>query len=165
MVTKARMARMLAMMDYGSDPVVASRFIFIADDVLIGTFNEVSGLGAQIEVVPIPEGGQNEFVHQRPAGITWNNITLKRGVTDSEGLYQWLKEASGDTYAGNRDKFEYKSCVILALEPDGSITREWAIYEALPVRWTGPTFSADSSNVAVEELEIAHHGLHTSAYI
>lgn len=161
----AKIARMLAKMDFGSDPVVASRFIFIADDVLIGSFNEVSGLGASIEVVPIAEGGQNEFVHQRPAGITWNNITLKRGVTDSEGLYQWLKEVSGEYYSGNGDRFRYKSCVILALEPDGGVSREWAIYEALPVRWTGPTFSADSNEAAVEELEIAHHGLHTSTYL
>lgn len=162
MVSKA--AGLLSAIGRGQDPVVSSRFIFSADGLWLGAFNEISGLGAQIDVSPIPEGGQNEFIHQRPSGIQWNNIVLKRGVTDSEGLYQWFKEVSGDSFAGNRDKFEYKSCVILALEPDGSISREWAVYEAIPVRWTGPTFSADSSEVAVEELEIAHHGLHTSKY-
>ncbi len=137
----------------------------MADDLVVGSFNEVSGLGAQIEVEPIAEGGQNEFVHQRPKGITWSNITLKRGVTDSESMYRWFKQVSGDSFSGNRDKFEYKSCAILALEVDGGISREWAIYEAIPVRWTGPSLSADSSDIATEELEIAHHGLHTSSFI
>ncbi len=148
--------------DFDSYPVTSARFIFLIDDVPIGAFNEVSGLGAQIDVVEIPEGGQNEFVHQRPNGITWSNITLKRGVTHSEGLYQWLKEVSGDYYSANDDKFRYKHCALLALDADRWPVREWTIMEALPVRWSGPTLSADGSDVAMEELEIAHHGLHTS---
>ena len=149
----------------GSDPVVSSRFVFAADGLWMGAFNEISGLGASLAPELIPEGGQNEFVHQRPSGITWNNIVLRRGVTDSEAMYQWFKQSSGEKFAGNRNRIEFKTCVILALEPDGDISREWEVYEAFPVRWTGPTLSADSSDVAVEELELAHHGLRTSKFI
>ncbi len=163
MVSKA--AGLLSALARGSDPVVSSRFIFAADGLWLGAFNEISGLGASFEVQRIPEGGQNEFVHQRPAGISWNNIVLKRGVTDSEAMYRWFKASSGEAFAGNRDRIEFKSCVILALEPDGGISREWGVYDSFPVRWTGPTLSADSSEVAIEELEIAHHGLRTSRFI
>lgn len=163
MVSKA--AGLLSALRRGADPVVSNRFIFAADGLWLGAFNEVSGLGASFEVEKIVEGGQNEFVHQRPRGITWNNITMKRGVTDSEAMYKWFKQSSGEGFAGNHDKIEFKSCVILALEADGGISREWGVYEAFPVRWTGPTLSADSSDVAVEELEIAHHGLRTSRFI
>lgn len=160
-----RAAGLLASYIRGDDPIVASRFIFAADGMWLGSFNEVSGLGAEIEVETIPEGGQNEFIHQRPSGIRWNNITLRRGVTDSEGMYKWFKESSGEKFAGNGDKFKPLHCVILTLEPDGGISREWAVTDAFPVRWTGPTLSADATDVAMEELEIAHHGLRTSAFI
>ncbi|MDC3332360.1 phage tail protein, partial [Ilumatobacter sp.] len=29
---------------------------------------------------------------------------------------------------------------------------------AFPVKWTGPSFSASSTDMAEEQLEIAHHG-------
>ena len=40
--------------------------------------------------------------------------------------------------------------------------REWAFYDAFPVRWSGPTLSASASDVATETLEIAHHGFRTT---
>lgn len=149
----------------GSDPVVSSRFMFLTDGLRMGSFNQVTGLGASIEPAQITEGGQNEFVHQRPSGIKWNNIVLHRGVTDSEAMYRWFKKSSGESFSGNGNQIEFSTCVILALEPDGSISREWEVYEAFPVRWTGPSLNADSSDVAIEELEIAHHGLRTSSFI
>ncbi len=160
----SKSAGLLSALGRGSDPIVSSRFIFTVDGLLLGAFNGISGLGASFEVEKIVEGGQNEFVHQRPKGITWNNIVLRRGVTDSEAMYKWFKDSSGEKFAGNSNKIEFKSCVIMALEADGDISREWGIFEAFPVRWTGPTLSADSSEVAVEELEIAHHGLRTSTF-
>jgi phage tail-like protein len=35
----------------------------------------------------------------------------------------------------------------------------WAFKRGLPVKWTGPSLNATQSQVAVEELEIAHEGL------
>jgi hypothetical protein len=35
----------------------------------------------------------------------------------------------------------------------------WNFRNALPVRWTGPTFSATSDEIGVEALELAHEGL------
>ena len=35
----------------------------------------------------------------------------------------------------------------------------WNFRNALPVRWTGPTFNAASDEVGVEELELVHEGV------
>jgi hypothetical protein len=35
----------------------------------------------------------------------------------------------------------------------------WNFRNALPVRWTGPTFDAQDDTIAVEALELAHEGL------
>src|SRR5690349_5206248 len=46
-----------------------------------GSFQEATGLGGQQDVLPHPEGGVNDRVHQLPGRFTWDRITLKRGVT------------------------------------------------------------------------------------
>jgi len=38
----------------------------------------------------------------------------------------------------------------------------WALSDVIPVRWTGPSFNSESSKVAVETLELAHHGFRVS---
>ena len=49
------------------------------------------------------------------------------------------------------------------LGPDGvTRLRKWNVVDALPVRWTGPSFASDATGAAVEELEIAHHGFRAS---
>jgi phage tail-like protein len=39
----------------------------------------------------------------------------------------------------------------------------WSFTRGLPVKWTGPTFNAGQSQVAFEEIEIAHEGLTISS--
>jgi phage tail-like protein len=34
----------------------------------------------------------------------------------------------------------------------------WKLNGVIPVKWQGPSFSAESPKIAVETLEIAHHG-------
>ena len=35
----------------------------------------------------------------------------------------------------------------------------WNFRDGWPTKWTGPTFNASGSEIAVETLEIAHEGL------
>jgi hypothetical protein len=35
----------------------------------------------------------------------------------------------------------------------------WDFKEAFPYKWTGPELRSDSSNVAIESVELAHRGL------
>ena len=56
-------------------------------------FQEVTGLGAELEVMPYPEGGLNEFMHQLPVRHKWNNITLKRGITGDLAFWNWILNA------------------------------------------------------------------------
>ena len=45
------------------------------------------------------------------------------------------------------------------LDADGQAVRAWAFELAFPVRWTGPVLSAGGTDVAGEELEVAHGGM------
>jgi phage tail-like protein len=136
----------------------SATFLFEVDGVDIGRFEEVSGLEVSIETEDIPEGGQNSFVHKMPGRMTWPNIVLKRGVTKQDNLLSWFNESSGEQFAAKGNKLVRKSAAITLLDRAGKRLRSWDFTDAYPVKWTGPTFAAGSTDAAGEELEITHHG-------
>ena len=84
----------------GGDLPIADRFLFEVDGVEIGVFREVTGLQVTVNVVEVNEGGQNSFVHKLPARMSWPNIVFKRGLTQSDALFDWLQKSSGEGFAG-----------------------------------------------------------------
>ena len=138
--------------------ITASTFLFEVDGVSIGRFMEISGLEVEVEVETLEEGGRNGFVHKLPGRMTWPNITLKRGVTQNDNLLAWLNKSSGEGFAGNGNKLTRRTAAVTLIDGTGKRLRAWEFDSAFPVRWSGPTFSASSDEMATEELEIAHHG-------
>jgi phage tail-like protein len=145
------------------DPPSTGRFVFTVDGVEIGAFTEVSGLSVEVEVEELPEGGQNQFVHQLPGRTKWPRLVLKRGVTDSDGLFDWFAKTSGEGFSGAGDQLARLDGEVVLMDVVGAPVRRWAFSGAFPVKWSGPTLAASSSDVAIEELEIAHHGFRPSA--
>jgi phage tail-like protein len=115
-------------------------------------FSECSGLDATLQVEEYPEGGENRYVHKFPTRMTYANITLKRGITLSEDLWNW-HEAYVQGKGKRRD-----GLIVLQSELRIPI-KTWIFRRGLPLRWTGPTFNAAQSSVAIESLEIVHEGL------
>jgi len=121
--------------------------------VAAGAFQEVTGLGAQLEVVSYAEGGRNDSVHQLPLRHSWNRITLKRGVVRDPGLWSWYQAGLAGSLGARRDG------AVVLLGPDGQPGAAWAFHGGLAAKWTGPDLHAEQSAVAIESLEIAHEGL------
>lgn len=141
-----------------SERVSSSTFLFEVDGQKIGHFMEVSGLQVEVSVESIEEGGENGFSHRLPGRMSWPNITLKRGVTQTDNLFVWLNKSSGEQFAASGNKLVRSTAAITLLGPKGARLRAWEFIGAFPVKWTGPDFAAESANAAVEQLEIAHHG-------
>jgi len=144
--------------DTGGWTPFAGQFILEVDGEQIGRFTEVRGLHVSVEVEEIQEGGQNHFHHQLPGRMRWPTIVLRRGVTDSDNLFTWFQKTSGDGFAGEGNKLTRTSGAITVINDKGERIRAWEIVDAFPIRWQGPEFAASSSEVAEEELEVAHHG-------
>ncbi len=134
------------------------RFRLEVDGVEIGTFLEVNGLKVSAEPATFTEGGQNQFTHQRPGRMSWPNITLKRGITQNNELFEWFSKTSGDGYAGEGNTVSLTSAAITLIDEKGDPLRSWAFDRAFPVRWEGPDFSVTTSEIPSEQLEMAHHG-------
>ena len=143
---------------FDAQRVSSATFLFEIDGLEIGRFMEVSGLEVSIETEEISEGGQNGFVHKLPGRMSWPNITLKRGITQNDALLTWLHEVSGEQFAAAGNRLTRKGAAITLLGPGGERLRAWEFEDAFPVKWTGPSFAVTSTDMAVEELEITHHG-------
>jgi len=141
---------------------LADSFIFEVDGQQIGMFKEVSGLRAEITVETLEEGGQNNFVHKLPGRLSWPNLVMRRGVTNTDTLFAWLLKASGDGFEGAGKKVERTTVAVTLVDGVGKRVQAWELVEAFPVRWEGPQLAADANAVAMEELEIAHHGFRST---
>lgn len=117
-----------------------------------GGFTEVTGLEASLEVEDYKEGGENGFVRKFPTRATYANVVLKRGVTLSEDLWNWHY-----SYVTGRGK--RRDGLIVLRNQFHAPVKTWVFKRGLPLKWSGPTFDAAKSAVAVESIEIAHEGV------
>jgi phage tail-like protein len=134
------------------DPYLSYRYVVEIDNLIVGGFSEVSGLQTETETEEYREGGVNEYVHKLPKVTKHPNITLKRGITDSDALWSWHQDVING-------KIERKKGRIVLLDSEGNEKWHWTFEKAYPVKWTGPDFKADSNAVAFETLELVHTGI------
>ena len=77
-----------------ADPYLANRFSVALelDGIHEANFAEVTGLVVETEVEERHEGGLNQYAHRLPKGSKVANIVLKRGLTDSDRLWNWHQQ-------------------------------------------------------------------------
>lgn len=135
------------------DPHLSSNFHVELDGMSQGSFREFSGVESSIAVVSYREGG-DPVTRKLPGNVQFSNLVLTRGLVDSSYLYDWYEEwVTGDPQA------QRKSGSIVLLDRRFQEVMRWDFKEAWPVKWSGPTFNAEGSDVAVERFELAHHGI------
>jgi phage tail-like protein len=134
------------------DPYLNFRFHVEIESLIVAGFHAVEGLEVELETEEYQEGGVNQYTHVLPGRLTYSNLTLRRGMTDSEELWDWMAES----IHGTADR---KNGRIILLDSTGQEARAWEFQDGYPVRWEGPEFAGDGGEVAVEALEIAHHGI------
>jgi phage tail-like protein len=133
------------------DMLVGLFFKIKIDTCELGAFTTCDGLSMDVETEDRIEGGNNGFVHKLPLRIKYSNVKFTRPVgPESAKVAQWL--------AGMADGVTRGTATIEALTPDGHRLVSWNLQGVIPVKWQGPSFSAESPKVAMETLEIAHHG-------
>ncbi|WP_372728292.1 phage tail protein [Nocardioides sp.] len=142
----------------GGDLPIANRFLFELDGVEIGIFREVQGLSVTVAVEEFAEGGQNSYAHRVPGRMSWPHLVFRRGMTQSNALFDWLSKSSGEGFAGNSNALTKSTGAVTAIDSVGTRLRSWEFIDVFPVRWKGPEFAVESTDPLEEELEVAHHG-------
>ena len=122
------------------------------DGLDAGGFSEVTGFDASIDVMEYREGDMVQTPYKIPGLKKYGNITLKKGLTDSLVMYEWL-------ITGVDGPVDRKTITITSLDESEQPVASWQVINAWPVKYTAPDFNATSSEVAIETVEIAHEGL------
>ena len=135
-----------------NDPYLSYRFRVEIDGLIIGGFSEVSGLQVETDTEEYREGGVNDYVHRIPKITKYTNITLKKGMADSDTLWKWHQNVVDG-------RIERKNGRIILLDSEGDEKWYWTFENAYPVKWLGPDFKADSTTIAIETLELSHNGI------
>ena len=84
--------------------------------------------------------------------MKWNNITLKRGITDAMDMWKWRKLVE----QGNVNDARKNGSIVMYDRRYAD--RQWDFFNAWPSKLTGPTANATNNEVGIEELEITHEG-------
>lgn len=134
-----------------------SQFNFLVDlgagqtDTPQGGFQEVSGLGMEINVAEYRAGNEMENSTRKITG-TYKvpDVTLKRGVIGSDDLYNWIDQVRN----GAQDALRTVT-IQLQNEDHSTVVQEWKLTNSRPIKYTGPSLNAKGTDVAIEELVLA----------
>ena len=134
------------------DPYLSARFAVEFDGTIVAGFSEVNGLQVEVEVEEYREGGLNGHVHHFAGKVRYPaRLVLKHGFADSRALWDWQSDIV-------KGQVRRKNVSIVLRDGDGGEKARWNVVEAYPVKWSGPDFRANASEVALETLELVHRG-------
>lgn len=133
------------------DPLRGFRYLVEMDGLVSGGFVHVKGLARELKYESYREGGVNDYEHKLVTQVSYPVIVLERGLA-LDDLWQWaLAAADGDV----------KRRTVWVRLQDEANRKAWAwqIEHAIPVKWSSSDLDAQASQVVMESLELAHHGL------
>jgi phage tail-like protein len=85
--------------------------------------------------------------------MKWNNIVLKRGITDAMDLWDWR----GQVEQGKVEEARKNGSITMHNQNGDAIAR-WDFVDVWPSKITGPTYNATNNEIGIEEMELVHTG-------
>jgi phage tail-like protein len=111
-------------------------------------FQEVSGLNVSVGEMTYNEGGENRFVHRLPERVTYEKLTLKRGMLIGSNLISWFKNAV-ESFS-----FDPKTVTVTLLNSEHEPLEAWSFIQAYPVKWSISSFNAQINELVIETIEL-----------
>lgn len=138
------------------DPLIGARFALDVQGVVSAFFASASGFNNSSEVIThqAVDAAGKSVVQKIPGDLTWDDITLERGITDDLGLWDWRQQVIEGDVAGAR-----KDGSVIMYNQAGEEMSRWNFVNGWPSSWNGPDVSAEDQSVAIESISIAHEGL------
>lgn len=137
----------------GQQPVYYRAFQFSVeiDGISKAAFQEVGGVDATTDVIEYREGGDILGMRKFPGQTKHSNLSLKRGYTDDESLFNWFSLVM----TGSTENIR-KNISVIQLDMSGQEVFRWNLYQAFPVKYTAPAYNAKGNDLSIETLEVAY---------
>ena len=128
-------------------------------EVALGTekmyFTQCSGLGADIEAIQYREGGNSHITRYVPGRVSYTEVTLKFGVSESASktVWEWLQKSI-------TGKVERKNISIKLLSPDEEKEGfQWDLSNAWPKSWRASPLDGLGKEIAIDTLTLVYEDL------
>ena len=128
----------------------------VATQICSASFSDCDGLEMTLEPKTIREGGRNFGPVHLAGGVSYGQLTLKRGMTTNTDLWTWFDKVS--TQTGLR---AWATVVMKA--SDYSDQTIFQLTGCLPVKLKAPALNAKEGLVAIEEMQIAYESMSRKA--
>ena len=118
-------------------------------------FQECSGISMSVDVIEYRNGNDKENNPRKLTGLAKaSDVTLKRGIIGSLGLYQWIDQIRNGNQAGLRT-------VVIQLQNEDhtAIVMTWKLLRARIIKHTSGPLNAKGTDVAMEEITLAYERL------
>jgi phage tail-like protein len=136
-----------------TDPYRAYNFKLEIQGVTEGHFTECSGLGVKVDVISYREGGNSQVIHRLPGQVSYADVTLRYGLTNSRQLWEWFLTSM-------RGKVERRNISIVLVDSDGvTEAMRWNLINAWVSEWRGAVLNASTHEVAIEAMTIVFETL------
>lgn len=138
-----------------SSPLRGFRFTANFEGLGTTSFKSVQGVGgASVDESPYREGGFGHLtVRKLPGLVTYDDIQLEKGMYSNPILYNFFN----DYLEGSN--FTPVNAVITVYNNAGEPTASWSVINAWPKAYQAVSLSADSSEILIESLTLAHEGV------
>jgi phage tail-like protein len=133
------------------DPFKNYSFLVEIDGIARAAFSKVSGLSGAAEVIEYREGTDVTSTRKLPGLITYDNVTLKRGITTSRELYDWWRTVVTGT-------LQRRNVAIVLLDDSRTEVLRWFLREAWIAKFEVGPLKAKGNDVLIESIELAHEG-------
>ena len=118
-------------------------------------FQECSGISMSVDVIEYRNGNEKENTPRKLTGLTRvSDVTLKRGIIGSLGLYKWIDDIRNGNAAALRTV-----TIQLQNEDHTTVVMTWKLLRARIIKHTSGPFNAKGTDVAMEEITIAYERL------
>lgn len=134
-------------------------------------FQKVTGLKSSVEVVEYREGNMPDRMEKFAGMMTYDAVTLERGISNDDDFNKWMKEVC-DVLSGGQGNLppgsgaldigaaSYRKDITITLyNKSGQPAKEYKLLDAFPSEYTVGDFDASSNDVVISSLTIQHHGI------
>lgn len=122
--------------------------------MLDASFQEVTGIGSELETEDVVEGGENRYVHRLPKSVKHPKLVLKRGIAEIDSpLVKWCQSVIDLGFGAG---IVPKEMTVHLLDENGTPIRSWSFANVYPVNWEVEDFNSTKNEVAIEKIELSY---------
>lgn len=122
-------------------------FEFSNDPVDIA-FQDVAGIGMELQTEDLVEGGENMFTQKLPTRASYTPLVLKRGLAVKSSLTDWVRDAVENL------SINPVTVIVALLNENKEPLIAYRFINAYPVKWNVSNFNAETSSVVIETMEL-----------